>query len=341
MAREKTAPRPAPRNSRTRDPLTTRLAAALHRRRALLHDRELEAVRVFHGAGDGIEGLAIDRYGPVLVVQLREQRLRVPEQRVRSAVAWLLEQLGCVAAYRKVFPKDRSSGLRRLEALHRDPNPWIGRPVEPELIVREHGLRFLVRPYEGYATGLFLDHRDRRRWLRENAAGCRVLNLFAYTCAFSVAAAAGGASCVISVDASRKALEWGRRNFELNGLTIERHIFVRTDVRKYLDRARRKGWRYDLIIADPPAFGRSKQSRRPFVLDEELESLAAALSELLNPAGHLLLACNQQTIPPARLERAVRDAASGRGLEIVEQSGPPADFLHDRRHSHHLLMRVV
>lgn len=325
---------------RRRDPLIARLEAALRRRRALIDQDQLEALRLFHGAGDGIDGLVVERYGPVLIVQCHERRLRVSERHLRAAIEWLLERVGAVAAYRKIFPKDRSGRLRELEALHTDPQPWLGTPVEPELVVREYGLRFLVRPYDGYATGLFLDHRERRRRVRELARGGRVLNLFAYSCAFSLAAAVGGAQCVISVDASRKALELGRRNFELNGVPAEAHLFVRSDVRKYVARAAKKHWRYDLIIADPPAFGRSKQLRRPFVLDDELHALAARLVELLNPGGHLLLCCNQQTIPPARIEQAVREAAGGRTIGFIERGGPPADFLHDVRYSKAVLARI-
>lgn len=340
MTRDRTASRSAPHGRRQRDPLIACLRAALRRRRALMEHAQLEAVRLFHGAGDGIDGLVVERYGPVLIVQLHPQRLELPENRLRPAIGWLLDRLGCVAAYRKVVPKDRSGRLRELEALHADPQPWIGAPVEPELIVREDDLRFVVRPYDGYATGLFLDHRERRRRVRGLARNRRVLNLFAYTCAFSVAAAAGGARCVISVDASRKALELGRRNFAVNGLAIEPHVFMRRDVRRYLQRANRKNWRYDLIIADPPAFGRSKELRQPFVLDDQLESLAATLVERLDPGGHLLFCCNQQTIPLKRIERAVREAAGGRTLEILERGGPPDDFLHDLRHSRHLLARI-
>ncbi len=340
MARKPATQAPLARGPARRDPLVDRLRAVLRRRSALLRDPELESLRLVHGAGDGIEGLVIERYGPVLIVQLHEQRLKISPQRLRPAVAWLLERLGCVAAYRKIFPKDRSAKLRELERLHTDPTPWIGEPVEPELLVREHGLRLAVRPYDGYATGLFLDHRERRRRVRALARGRRVLNLFAYTCAFSVAAAAGGAECVISVDASRKSLEWGRRNFGLNDLPADAHIFVRADVRKYLERAEKKGWTYDLIVADPPAFGRSKQLRRPFVLDDELEPLAARLVRLLRPGGHLLLCCNQQSIPLKRMERALGDAAAHRRIEIIDQSGPPADFLHDRRCSKAILARI-
>ncbi len=329
------------RAGRPSDPLEARLSAALDRRGPLLADARLEALRLVHGAGDGLAGLFIDRYGPVLVVQMYEDRLGIPDQRLRHAIEGLLGRLGCVAAYRKIFPRDRSARRAALEALHTDPQPWVGEPVGPELIVREYELRFTVRPYDGYATGLFLDHRDRRRHVQALAQGRRVLNLFAYTCAYSVAAAAGGARCVISVDVSRKALEQGRRNFAANDLATDPHVFMRGDVRRYLERAARKGWRYDLIIADPPAFGRSKQSRRPFVLDETLEPLIATLAGRLEPGGHLLFCCNQQTIPLKRIEQAIREAARGRTLEILERGGPPADFLHDRQHSRHLLAQIT
>ena len=113
--------------------------------------------------------------------------------------------------------------------------------------------------------GLFLDQRDNRRRIRAQARGKDVLNLFAYTCGFSVAAAAGGAASTVSVDLSPKALEWGRANFALSHLDPSDHQFIKSDAFDYLRRAARQGKRFDIIILDPSEL-RPRQERQSHLL---------------------------------------------------------------------------
>ena len=185
--------------------LIERLQTAFAARERLLADPQTTACRLFNGAADGIDGLVIEKLGDVLVVQLHEQRLTPHQDVVRELCRWAVEQLGARAAYRKVFPKDRSGARKRWERLHSDPDPWIGTPVEPEFAVLENGMQLLVRPYDGYSTGVFLEQRANRRRLRELAAGGRVLNAFAHTCGFTVAAGLGGAAQTVSVDISARS----------------------------------------------------------------------------------------------------------------------------------------
>src|SRR5436190_23538728 len=131
----------------------------------------------------------------------------------------------CTAVYRKVFPRDRNARRTELVPLHHDSTPWIGAPAAAEFAVMENRMRFLVRPFDGYSTGLFLEHRDNRSRIREMSVGKRVLNLSAYTCGFSVAAALGGGATT-SVDVAVKFLEWGKRNFDENGVLLDGHTFI-------------------------------------------------------------------------------------------------------------------
>ena len=142
------------------------LDRALAARAALLADLQTTACRIFHGRADGIDGLVLEKLGDVLIAQLHEEQLALDEGAARELCVQAMARLGARAVYRKVFPKDRSAAAARLAGQHADATPWIGTAVEPEFAVLEHGLRYLVRAYDGYSTGLFLEHRANRQRLR-------------------------------------------------------------------------------------------------------------------------------------------------------------------------------
>ena len=167
---------------RARDVSLRRIDAALPRRAALLEQHRTTACRLFHGASDGIAGLVIEKYDDVLIVQQHEQRCTLENSELRCVGEYVRQQTGARAVYRKFFPKDRDAARPALQVQHTDPQPWIGRPVPPELEVIENQIRFRVRPYDGYASGLFLEQRDNRRRVRQLASGVRLLNGFSYTC---------------------------------------------------------------------------------------------------------------------------------------------------------------
>ena len=315
-ARAHSAARPA-------DPAAL-LETALARRAELLADPQTDVCRLFHSGADGIDGLVIEKLGPVLVVQLHAGRLVIDAAAARELCATAAARVRATAVYRKVFPKDRTTPPGELERQHRDPAPWIGEPVEAELAVHENGATFVVRPYDGYATGLFLDHRAARARVRELAAGRRVLNAFAYTCGFTVAAALGGAAATVSVDISRKALEWGKRNLAANGLTLDAHRFICADVFDYYRRAARQGQRFDLVILDSPTFARVKETRRVFTLAADLPRLVAGALELLDAGGVLHLSVNHRGTSLRALQAVVRDAAHAQGRRDALLEGPPS-----------------
>ncbi len=306
---------------------------------ALLGDAATDAYRILWGARIGLDGLIVDRYGVVLVAQLHEGRFRSDEALARRVCASLLESTGAAAVYRKVFPRERSAALAALAAAHNDPTPWIGSSVPSEIPIVEQGVRFLIRPYDGYATGLFLEQRGNRARIRAAAAGRRVLNLFAYTCGFGVVAALGGATETTNVDVSKRCLEWGKRNFEANGVDCGGQRFFASDVFEFFGRARRQGRRYDLAIIDPPTFARVKGASRPFVLREQLDALVSQTLELLDPGGELLLCTNQRDLGHAALERAVRSAAGGRRVAIAPRTPLPPDFADDPEFSKSVFAR--
>lgn len=316
------------------------LLTAWSSRQSLLRSGENTACRLFHGAGDGIDGLVIELLNDVMVVQMYPGHQLPVDEQLRPAIDRLSRQVGAQAVYRKVFVPDRAEVPTDIAAMHGNPQPWIGEAVEPDIIVREGNLRFMVRPYDGFSVGLFLEHRDNRRRIQSLAAGRRVLNLFSYTCSFSVAAAMGGAVHVSSVDVSKRYLEWGKRNFELNRISTEGHLFFCSDTIDFYDRARRQKRRYDLIVLDPPTFSRLRRPKRTFVLDEQLPALVAGAMDLLDPGGFLLLATNHRQINMERLEREVHNAAGTRACHIIDRPTLPPDFPGDPDYSKTLIARA-
>jgi 23S rRNA (cytosine1962-C5)-methyltransferase len=315
------------------------LDEAFERRRPILSDMGTTACRVFNGAGDGIDGLVIERLDEVLIVQCHEDRLALDEDQLRQLGLAAMKMLLATAVYRKVFPRDRAQAGKELSALHRDPQPWLGTSAAETLIVQEHGLRFAVRPYDGYAFGLFLDHRANRKRVRQLAKGKRVLNAFAYTCGFTVAAAVGGAVETISLDTSRRFLDWGRGNLELNGIPNQGHRFVTSDVIDYLKRAVRRRQRFDLIALDPPTFGRAR-GKRAFSLRAQLGELVHLAVDCLARDGWLLLSTNHRPTTRNELERAVTVAARGRELRSIERPSLPPDFRGDADYAKSILVNI-
>ena len=172
-----------------------------------------------------------------------------------------------------------------------------------QTVVTERGVRYEIDFGAGYSHGLFIDQRANRAFLRE-CAPKRLLNTFAYTCSFYVVAALAGARTV-SVDLSKKSLDRGRQNFELNGLSLEGHRFLADDVLDVLPRLERRGEKFDAIILDPPTFSRGNKGRR-WQVEEQIESLLTAAMELATPTASILLSTNCTKLSRRALETAAR-----------------------------------
>jgi 23S rRNA (guanine2445-N2)-methyltransferase / 23S rRNA (guanine2069-N7)-methyltransferase len=187
------------------------------------------------------------------------------------------------------------------------------------LEVREGALRFLVNLTDYLDTGLFLDDRLLRARILARSRGTAFLNLFAYTCAASVAAASGGARSTTSIDLSNTYLAWGRRNFRLNGHKGAHHRFVRADALQWLTRGG-ESRRYDLIFVAPPTYSRSKGMKADFDLQSDHETLLARCARLLAPGGEILFTVNQRAF--------VLEKQRLRGLlvEEITEEITPRDF---------------
>ena len=290
--------------------------------RAGLRDREdpgcTTAFRMINEGGDGVPGLAVDVYGDHLVAHLYDDDAIACREPLLDA----LDALGFDGVYLKVRPKQANtlSDTRTEELAPR--TPVRGRSADEELEIVEHGLRYLARLGDGLSTGIFLDQRENRRRIRELSSGKRVLNLFSYTCPFTIAAAAGGAVRTVSVDASKGALERGARGLAHAGLQGDHHELVVEDVFAFLDRARRKSERFDLVLLDPPSYSSVGASR--YSTQGGYRPLAAKAMALVAPGGFLLACSNHRQTVRAKLRRLLHEAARDAGREVVQMKDLPS-----------------
>lgn len=160
--------------------------------------------------------------------------------------------------------------------------------------VFEYGAKFKINLHDYLDTGLFLDHRETRQLAASMAKGKRLLNLFAYTCSFSVHAALAGASFTKSVDLSNTYTDWGRDNFLLNNISLKNHEIIRADCIKFLDEEIRSRTKYDLIIIDPPTISRSKKMDGLFDIQTDYPMLIAKALKLLSPEGTIFFSTNSR-----------------------------------------------
>ena len=193
-----------------------------------------------------------------------------------------------------------------------------------QTIATEHHLKFGIDFGAGYSVGLFIDQRENRRFVRQMKPK-RVLNCFAYTCSFSVAAASVGAQTV-NVDLSKKSLERGRQNFVLNSLSTEGHNFIADDVRPVLRRFGRRGEKFDMIILDPPTFSRTKGGEA-FHVESDFEELIVSALEVIDGSARVLLSTNCQTLNEQALERMARYCLKlSRKSGTLHRQPAPMDF---------------
>ena len=299
-----------------RSSLEGRLREARHLREKLLPP-DLTAHRVLHGEGDGVPGVVIDRYGEHFVVQLYTPAV----EPLREA---LLDALTAVWKPRSVYEQKRQ---RPQTGEGPKPAEHVRGEVAPvEIEVSEGGLKFAVDVTAPLGTGLFPDLRAGRQLVSRLARGRRVLNLFSYTGAFSLHAAKGGATEVVSVDLASKAHGRARRNLVINGLDEKGHEFVVGDAHKVLARLSDRARRFDLVIIDPPSFAQLKNG--VFVAHKEYRDLVAASLGVLAPGGLLCCASNTAKLPPDDFDRILGDGAfvAKRTLTTVERCGLPPDF---------------
>jgi len=299
-----------------------RLRAALQLRERHLSLEETDTYRLVNGEGDGLPGLSVDRYRDQLMIQLFARAWRPHLPLVVTALQKLLAPAG-------IYEKLRPQQTRELASAGPDKRfakLLAGQAAPGRIPVSENGLTFLVELEEGLNTGLFLDQRENRRDFMERVAGRSVLNLFAYTGAFSVAAAAAGAKHVTSVDASAAYLDWARENFGANRLNPRRHEFLVGDCFVVLEQLLAAGRRFDVVLMDPPSF--STTAKSTFTTRGGTATLVAQALRLLPPGGLLITSSNHQKVDVGDYLKELRRGALAADCElrVIGLHSQPGDF---------------
>jgi len=253
--------------------------------------RSGEARRLFHGRGQcfaGYDNLVIDYFPPVIMVILYQQR---PQ-------AWLeeLTQLLNTILTSTMLTDWPQAILLQERFLANGPSRLLQGTLPETTDAMEAGLRYRLRLGEAQNIGFFPDMAVGRKLVRERASGKRILNLFAYSCSFSVAALAGGASQVVNLDMNRGALELGKLNHRINHIDLRQASFLPLEFFRSLSKLRKLG-PFDLVICDPPA-----SQGKSFTAERHWPKLVRSLPELVNPGGEILACLNAPNLGPDFLD---------------------------------------
>ena len=266
-----------------------------------------QAQRLFHGRSHvhkGYEHIAIDWLSPVLLITLYKEV-------AISELKQLAEKLfTTVSDCTSVQVQYRYQQTGPIELLMGESNT--------ETIVEENGLKYQITLGRAQNTGLFLDMKNGRDWVKNNAQGTRVLNLFSYTCAFSVAAIAGDATSVFNIDMSRPSLATGRDNHRLNDHDTNKVKFDSLDIFKSFGRIKKNG-PYDLLICDPPSFQKGSVD-----IKRDYKKIIRRIPEFMNPNSLLMLCLNSPDLDTEFLKQTVADECAD--CHYLSEIFPPAIF---------------
>jgi len=267
-----------------------------------------DAMRLVNGAGDGLDGLLIDRYNKHFQVQILSKH-------------WYQQKTKVCNLLTSSLPVDYLI-VKSRQGLEIKQEVMVGN--QPQTVVQENNLKFEVNLNDGLNCGLFLDMRHNRKMVGQAGKDKKVLNCFAYTCSFGVYARMNGAREVINTDISRKILERGRNNYQLNSLSTVEGEFIKADSVAFLQRAFKKGNYFDVIILDPPSFARHEG--RVFQVKRDLPKTMALAVAVLNPGGSLLVTTNYSEISFPDLERILARGLNNRLVDTVQRVGQDEDF---------------
>lgn len=298
------------------------LSEALSRRQNFLEAlKETDCYRFFSGKNEGIGGLKIEVYGTVAFIYQFVGKEEYREEELSAISEWLLKNLKIKSVHLKKFIEDRTKKMADEELL--PITPLAGEKASDAFETLENGLSFQIRPFDGFSSGIFLDQRENRNWVRKTAQGKSVLNAFSYTCAFSVAAAIGGAT-VTSVDLSEKYLDWGKTNFKLNELSPGGHRFYAWDIFDFMKKAAKQKESFDLILLDPPSFSRGKNG--VFSIKKDWKKLLLQALPLLKDKGILFYSCNFQDWEKKTWEKQIEEELKSINHKRIQLPKTPIDF---------------
>lgn len=288
---------------------------AIEQRQAFFADETTTAFRLFNGEGDGFGGVTVDYYADYLVISWYNQTIYHFQKLIVDSLL-------------NVFPTAKGVVEKIRFKSELKESRWLAgeKPQEP-LIILENGVSYALYLDEGYMTGVFLDQKEVRGRLTEGlAAGQKVLNMFSYTGAFSVAAAYGGALETTSVDLAQRSLPKTQEQFEVNGLSLEQQRIIVMDTFDYFRYAARKNLTYDLIILDPPSFARNK--KKTFSVAKDYGRLIEDSVEILSDEGMIIASTNAANLPIKKFKQSIEEALKKKevSFQLAESYRLPADF---------------
>jgi 23S rRNA (cytosine1962-C5)-methyltransferase len=292
--------------------LSDRLKRSLALRSRLL---DVPCYRLIHAEADGLPGLVVDRFLDALSVQFNTA---VMEQLREPLLAALDEVLSPAAV---VLRND--SAVRKLEGLDTAVETVKGKATEPALL-EEYGVRFLADLAGGQKTGWFYDQRDNRRFMASLSRDARVLDVYSHTGGFAIHAAMAGAASVTAVDKSAPALALAERSAQLNGCDAK-CSFMKADAFNEMERLAKEGERYDMVIADPPAFVKSKKDLKAGIKGyRKMMRLAARLTA---PGGYLFVASCSHNLTPELFDEQMRKTLTdaNRSGRVLRRAGAAPD----------------
>jgi 23S rRNA (guanine2445-N2)-methyltransferase / 23S rRNA (guanine2069-N7)-methyltransferase len=256
--------------------------------------------------------VAVDRYGAKAVVHIFQKERDAGDDRMRQRIQDVLLTLP------EALGVDAADLVVKVRHKHDEGDQYARISLQDaEMTVGEGRLRFIVNLEDRIDTGLFLDHRGVRSYALEHCKGMRVLNLFAYTCSVSVAAAVGGAERTTSVDLSNTYLDWGRRNFAANDLDPAKHQFFRNDAMRWIAKNRST---FDWIFVNPPTFSRSKMGKGEFNIHKDHRALIEQAMRSLEQRGELLFTTHARAF---ELDETIKRRF--RAADVTREFVPP-DF---------------
>lgn len=285
--------------------------------RASLVSPETTAYRLLHGEGDRTPGFVVDRYGPVAVLKIDGDGAQAHRGPFVEALEGPLREAGVETLV--IRGGDRGEA-KTVEVA-------FGAAPTSNLVVTEHGIPFVVDVLRGQKTGAFLDQRENRRRVGALAEGRRMLNLFSYAGGFSLHGALGGATEVTSVDVAAAAHSSAQASFRHAGVDPRQHRFVTADAFAFLDDARKRGERWDLVVSDPPSFAPSEKAVPRAVA--AYRALHRACAQVLSPGGLFCAASCSSHVDAATFAATLDDetlAMPRQGaLRLLETHGAPWD----------------
>jgi len=279
-----------------------------------------ECQRLFHGRGHAYEGLShvnIDWLAPVILISLYQQEDQVAMQQLATDLKAKFSSCLSVQVQKRYLKNSPFEVL-------------LGDDIN-DTIVSEYGIKYHIQLGKAQNTGLFLDMRNGRQWVRQHASGKKVLNLFAYTCAFSVAALAGGATHVVNIDNNKGVLTRGRENHRLNALDTKRLTFEGVNIFQSYSRLKKHG-PYDMLICDPPTYQAGSVD-----IKRDYKKIISRIPQFMNAGSQLMLCLNSPNLAADYLLDTVaencadceyvetianpsvyKEAMAGRGLKVLD-----------------------